>query len=235
MRLNRYLAKCGITSRRGAEQLIISGRVKINGEIVRNLVTLCDEKNDKVELDNCLVKPIEKNIYILLNKPSGYITTVYDPFNRPTIMDLIPKNSGIVPVGRLDLDTKGALLLTNDKDLINRLTHPKYQIEKKYLVAVDKTVGDHVIRSLENGIEIGDERLAKASKVKRVGDKKIRMSLHEGRNRQIKRMLKVLGYSVTILVREQFSFFNVKGLNSGKWRYLSSKEIIRLRNLAGLI
>jgi len=119
--------------------------------------------------------------------------------------------------------------------LINRLTHPKYQIEKKYLVAVDKTVGDHVIRSLENGIEIGDERLAKASKVKRVGDKKIRMSLHEGRNRQIKRMLKVLGYSVTILVREQFSFFNVKGLNSGKWRYLSSKEIIRLRNLAGLI
>lgn len=234
MRLNRYLAECGVTSRRGAEQLILSGRVKINGKIVKKLATLCDEKNDKVELDHRLLKPIEKLVYILLNKPPGYITTVTDPFKRPTVMDLIPKITGVVPVGRLDLDTTGSLLLTNDRSLINRLTHPRYQIDKQYLVEVDKKIDDKALDTLESGVEIGDKKLAKAFDIKKVNEYKIRLSLHEGRNRQIKRMFKSLGFSVVMLYREQFAFLDVKKINPGRWRYLNSKEIIRLRNSVGI-
>ena len=234
MRLNQYLAKCGVTSRRGAEQLIISGRVKINGEIVRKLATQCDEKKDKVELDNCLIKPAKNHVYFLLNKPPGYITTVSDPFHRPTVMSLIPKISGIVPVGRLDLDTQGTIILTNDGELINRLIHPKYEIEKKYLVGLNKKIDDKAILELENGVDIGDEMLAMAYHIKKVSEKKIRLSLHEGRNRQIKRMLKTLGFSVTSLIREQFASLCVNDLKLGEWRFLDKNEIVHLKNLVRL-
>ena len=169
-----------------------------------------------------------------MNKPPGYITTVSDPFHRPTVMSLIPKISGIVPVGRLDLDTQGTIILTNDGELINRLIHPKYEIEKKYLVGLNKKIDDKAILELENGVDIGDELLVKAYHIKKVSEKKIRLSLHEGRNRQIKRMLKTLGFSVTSLIREQFASLCVNDLKLGEWRFLDRNEIVHLKNLVRL-
>ncbi|MEE9170085.1 MAG: pseudouridine synthase [bacterium] len=234
MRLNQYLAKCGIASRRGADQLIISGRVKVNGMVVRDLGTKLEVNLDRVEVDGRSITPAEKRIYILLNKPAGYISTVKDGFRRPIVMDLVPTIAGIAPVGRLDLNTEGALLLTNDGELAYRLTHPRYQIEKRYLVNVDKVLNPAVKQALINGVDIGDERPASAYDVDMVGSNCLRLSVHEGRKRQIRRMLKSLGYDVTSLRREQFAFLRSDDLEPGTWRYLSAGEVDQLQTAVGI-
>jgi 23S rRNA pseudouridine2605 synthase len=240
MRLNKFLAQAGVSSRRGADLLIQSGRVTVNGIKTEKLGALVDEKIDEIRVDGKKVTISEKFIYILLNKPKGYLCTVKDSFGRPTVLDLIGKNKKVFPVGRLDLDTEGVLLLTNDGELAYRLTHPKFQVEKTYLVTVKGEINEKFLKRFHKGIKLEDGEIAKGeAKILKIppeaglkiekDNSMVEVKLREGRKREIKRMCKAVGLSVTNLVRTKFANLTAKNLKLGAWRYLKEREIARLK------
>lgn len=232
-RLQKFLANAGIASRRKCEELILDGKIEVNGIVVTELGTKVSEK-DIVKYDGKIVKPEEEKVYILLNKPIGYVTTAKDQFNRDTVLDLVKINKRIVPVGRLDMYTSGALILTNDGDFVNMLTHPKNEINKTYNVTVRGIIKKEEIRQLENGVEIDDGYITKSAKIKilKIDEEKnisrIQITIHEGRNRQVRKMCEAINKKVLALHRNSIGNINVKDLKLGNWRYLTNKEIDNL-------
>ncbi len=225
MRLNAYLARAGIASRRGSDELIKAGRVLVNGE--PGQLNTFVEGTDCVEVDGREVAP-QLLAHVLLHKPAGVVTTVRDPQGRPTVIDLVPNASRVVPVGRLDVDTTGALLLTNDGQLAHRLAHPRYGVEKVYEAEVGGNPGEKVRQALREGVELDDGMTAPAQ-VRRVGPHTIELSIHEGRNRQVKRMFDAVGHPVRSLHRSKYAGLTLEGLEPGQWRELEPSEVERLR------
>ena len=221
MRLNAYLARAGVASRRKADELIKAGRVVVNGEPGR--LNTFVERGDRVEVDGDEVRP-QRLAYVLLHKPSGVVTTASDPQGRPTVVDLVGHEVRVVPVGRLDVETTGSLLLTNDGELAHRLAHPKYDVEKVYEAEVEGEPSDEVLRRLAEGVELEDGVTAPAE-VRRLGPWKIELSIHEGRNRQVRRMLEVVGHPVRRLHRSRYAGLTVEELAPGEWRELASREV----------
>ncbi len=237
MRLNKFLARSGVCSRRNADILIQSGRVAINGIPVQKLGTVVDETKDQVSVDGKKISLQEKLTYLLLNKPKGYISTVRDNFNRPTVLNLLGREQKVFPVGRLDQDTEGVLLLTNDGELTFRLTHPKFEIEKTYQVIVLGEMDQKILDSFKDGIKLEEDTIAKGEgNILKSGKEEsiFELTLKEGKKREIKRMCQQVGLEVTHLVRTKFAHLTAKGLKTGQWRYLTEKEISQLKKLAGL-
>ena len=232
-RLQKILANAGIASRRKCEELILNGKVEVNGEIVTELGTKVSDK-DTVKYNGKIVKPEEEKVYILLNKPIGYVTTAKDQFNRETVLDLIKINKRIVPVGRLDMYTSGALILTNDGEFINRLTHPKNEVNKTYNVTVKGNITKEDVENLQKGIEIDDGYITKPAKVKilKIDEEKnisrIQITIHEGKNRQVRKMCEAINKKVLALHRSKIGNIEVNNLKVGNWRYLTNKEIENL-------
>ena len=229
MRLNAYLARAGVASRRGAEELIRAGRVRVNGEVA-GLATFV-EASDRVELDGRPLAP-EPLVYVLLHKPAGVVTTARDPHGRPTVVDLVGVPQRVVPVGRLDADTTGALLLTNDGPLAHRLAHPRYEVDKVYEADVEGHPGDEALRRLAEGVDLDDGRTAPAE-VRRLGPSLLELTLHEGRKHQVKRMCEAVGHPVRRLHRRGYAGLTVSGVEPGAWRELTQEEVAALRALTG--
>jgi 23S rRNA pseudouridine2605 synthase len=229
MRLNAYLARAGVASRRGADELIKAGRVLVNGE-PGQLNTFVAAR-DRVEVDG---EPVAKQklAYLLLHKPTGVVTTASDPQGRRTVVELVPGTPRVVPVGRLDADTTGALLLTNDGQLAHRLAHPRYEVEKVYEAELESELTDEALRALAEGVEL-DDGLTAPAKARRLGPKLIELSLHEGRNRQVKRMCAAVGCPVARLHRSRYAGLDLQGLEPGQWRALDRGEVEALRRLGG--
>jgi pseudouridine synthase len=226
VRLNAYLARAGIASRRGSDELIKTGRVTVNGE-PGELNTYVDT-GDKVEVDGEPVAP-QQLTYVLLNKPPGTVTTARDPQGRPTVVQLVAEVAErIVPVGRLDADTTGALLLTNDGALAHRLAHPRYGVDKVYEVDVEGEPDDRALRQLAEGVELDDGPTAPAE-ARRLAASKLELTLHEGRKHQVKRMCDAVGHPVRRLHRAAYAGLTVEGLEAGRWRELEPSEVKRLR------
>ena len=232
-RLQKFLANAGVASRRKCEELILDGKIEVNGKIVTELGTKVSEK-DIIKYNGQIVKPEEEKVYILLNKPIGYVTTAKDQFNRDTVLDLVKINKRIVPVGRLDMYTSGALILTNDGEFVNMLTHPKNEIDKTYNVTVKGKITNEDVEKLQKGVEIDDEYTTKPAKVKilKIDDEKIisriQITIHEGKNRQVRKMCEAINKKVLALHRSKIGSIEVNDLKIGKWRYLTSKEIVNL-------
>jgi 23S rRNA pseudouridine2605 synthase len=224
MRLNAYLARAGIASRRGAEELIRAGRVRVNGEVV-GLATFV-EPRDSVEVDGARVGP-EPLTYVLLHKPAEVVTTARDPHGRPTVVGLVGHERRVVPVGRLDADTTGALLLTNDGPLAHRLMHPRYEVDKVYEVDVEGEPDEDDLSRLREGVHLEDGRTAPADAVL-LAPARIRLTIHEGRKHQVKRMLEAVGHPVRRLHRSSYAGLTLNGLDPGAWRELTDEEIKRL-------
>jgi 23S rRNA pseudouridine2605 synthase len=233
MRLNRYLAQAGVASRRRADSLIEGGKVAINGQIITNLGTQVDETKDIVEVDGKPIKPVDDNVYILLNKPVSYLVTCDDQFNRPIVLDLVGKYRNLVkPVGRLDLNSSGLLLLTNDGELAFRLTHPRFKIDKTYQVKCEGLLSDAEINRLETGIELDDGITAPAKvelQSRTENFSRFKITIHEGRKRQVRIMCLVLGHRVISLKRLVFGNLSLDDLKEGKYRLLTENEIKELK------
>lgn len=234
IRLQKYLANNGILSRRKAEEAILEGKVAVDGKIVTELGTKINPNINKVEYEGMLVKNEEDKVYVLLNKPIGYVTTVKDQFNRDIVTDLIKGvKVKLLPVGRLDMYTSGALILTNDGDFIYRVTHPKHEIEKTYNVTLRGIIENAQVEELEKGVKI-EEYITKPAKVKilKIDNEKnisrIQITIHEGKNRQVRKMCEAVGKKVLALHRAKIGSLDVKDLKIGEWRYLSKKEIEKL-------
>lgn len=230
MRLNAYLARAGVASRRAADELIKAGRVTVNGR--RGELNTFVSSGDAVQVDGREVGK-QRLRYVLLHKPRGTITTARDPRGRPTVVDLVGGATRIVPVGRLDRDTTGVLLLTNDGPLAHRLAHPRYEVEKAYVVDVEGEPDDDVLRALAEGVELEDGPTAPA-RVRRLGPSRLELVLHEGRNRQVRRMLEAVGHPVTRLRRSRYAGLSAGRLRRGEWRELTREEVSRLRRQVGL-
>jgi 23S rRNA pseudouridine2605 synthase len=221
VRLNAYLARAGVASRRRSDELIKSGRVLVNGE--PGQLNTFVERGDRVEVDGEEVRP-QRLAYVLLHKPAGVVTTASDPQGRPTVVDLVGREVRVVPVGRLDVETTGALLLTNDGELAHRLAHPKYEVEKVYEAEVEGEPSDEELRRLAEGVELEDGLTAPAE-VRRLGPSLIQLSIHEGRNRQVRRMLEAVGHPVRRLHRSHYAGLTVENLAPGEWREPRDEEI----------
>ena len=224
VRLNAYLARAGVASRRKADELIKAGRVTVNGE--PGQLNTFVQSRDRVEVDG---RPVELQplTYVLLHKPAGTVTTASDPQGRPTVVGLVDHPARVVPVGRLDADTTGALLLTNDGELAHRLAHPRYEVEKVYDAEVEGEPSDDALRRLEQGVELDDGPTAPA-KARRLAPSRVELSVHEGRKHQIKRMLAAVGHPVTRLHRGRYAGLTLEGLEPGQWRELEPFEVQRL-------
>jgi 23S rRNA pseudouridine2605 synthase len=225
MRLNAFLARAGVASRRKADELIKAGRVRVNGE--PGQLNTFVQRDDRVEVDGEEVRP-QRLAYVLLNKPAGVVTTASDPQGRPTVVDLVGHEVRVVPVGRLDVETTGALLLTNDGELAHRLAHPKYEVEKVYDAEVEGEPSDEALRRLAGGVVLDDGMTAPAQ-VRRLAPGLIELAIHEGRNRQVRRMLEAVGHPVRSLHRSRYAGLTVKGLGAGEWRDLTAEEVRGLR------
>jgi len=225
MRLNAYLARAGVASRRAADELILAGRVRVNGEAGQ--VNTFVEAGDRVEVDGREVAP-QRLAYVLLYKPAGVVTTARDPQGRRTVVDLVPAEPRVVPVGRLDADTTGALLLTNDGPLAHRLAHPRYGVEKTYEVEVEGEPDDDALRRLREGVDLDDGRTAPA-RARRLGRDRVELVLHEGRKHQVKRMCAAVGHPVVRLHRSAYAGLTLAGLDPGAWRELTPDEVESLR------
>lgn len=237
VRLQKYLADAGVASRRASEKLIAEGRVSVNGEIIREMGVQVDENYDTVAVDGEIVKNSVKKEYIMLNKPVGFITTVSDDKDRPTVMELVSDISArIYPVGRLDYDTEGLLLLTNDGDLTYRITHPKHDIAKTYVAEVTGDVSMDTINQLRRGVVIDGQKTSPAE-VEVIGatqyGTKIEITIHEGRNRQVRKMFEALGCIVKRLRRTKEAGLTLGHLPLGKWRKLSESEVNMLKKIDG--
>lgn len=231
-RLQKYLANQGIASRRKAEEYILDGKVKVNGKVVKELGTKINPNKDIVEFEGKEVKKEIKKVYVLLNKPIDYVTTVKDQFSRNTVVDLV-KNAGenLLPVGRLDMYTSGALILTNDGDFIYHVTHPKHEVEKTYTVTLRGKVTIEEVEKLRDGVTIDEEYLTRPAKVKilKIDEEKnvsrLQIIIHEGKNRQVRKMCEAIGKKVIALHRSKIGNIEVKDLKLGTWRYLTKKEV----------
>lgn len=235
VRLNKYLASCGAASRRGADELIRSGRVKVNAAVVTEPGARVETDNDTVTLDGKKVTPVSKMTYIMLYKPKGCITSVRDDKGRKTVYDYLDVEvPHLVPVGRLDYDTEGLLILTNDGELANRLTHPSGEVPKTYLVRAEGQFPEHILAKLRKGVEI-DGIKTKRSKVKLLEqdekEGKLLVTITEGRNRQIRRMFEAVERNVVFLKRMAIGELRLGGLARGKWRYLRDEEVEYLKRL----
>lgn len=233
-RLQKYMAHCGVASRRKCEELILDGKVKVNNQIVKELGTKVNPSMDKVEVDGVLIKPEERKIYISLNKPVGYVTTVKDEKNRKTVLDLVKVEERIYPIGRLDYNTSGLLLLTNDGEVYNKVIHPRQSINKVYIALIKGHLTDKKIELFSKGIDIGGYITAPAKiriLKKFENSSEVEITIHEGKNRQIRRMCEKIGNPVIQLKRIKIGDIKLEGLAIGKWRYLSEKEIKYLKNL----
>ncbi len=227
-RLQKYIAACGVTSRRKAEELILNGHVKVNDITVNELGIKIDPNKDIVAVDNNIISLKSDFIYIKLNKPTNYITTVKDQFNRKTVLDLINIKERIYPIGRLDYNTSGLLLLTNDGDLANKLMHPKYHIYKTYIATVKGQLKEEALLKLRNGVNIENYKTspAKVDLIEYVNNKSIvKISIYEGKNRQVRKMMDAVGHPVLSLKRISFGEINLGNLKIGEWSYLSNNEI----------
>ena len=234
IRLQKFLAEAGIASRRKAEELIVQGKIKVNHKQVTELGTRINPKKDKVEYEGKMVKREEEKVYILLNKPIGYVTTAKDQFHRDSVLDLVKVKQRVVPVGRLDMYTSGALLLTNDGDFVYQVTHPKHEIEKTYTVTIKGIVEKEAVEQLKNGVKIEDytTRPAKVKILKTDEERnqsRLEITIHEGKNRQVRKMCEAVGHRVFALHRSRIAGIGVKDLPLGKWRYLERKEILKLQ------
>ena len=236
-RLQKIISQAGIASRRAAEQMITDGRVRVNGKVVTELGTKYDAALVKIEVDGKAIGSSEEKVYFLLNKPKGYISTARDERGRRTVLDLLPHiKERIYPIGRLDNNTEGLLLLTNDGVLMNGLLHPRFEVNKTYIARVETAPTDGELEKLRTGIKLADgltapaivELMTDAEKVK------VRLTIHEGRNRQVRRMLKAIGHEVLALKRVSFAGLNLNGVKRGKYRALTEKEIATLYRLAGI-
>ena len=229
-RLQKYLAQCGVAARRKCEELVLQGRVQVNGVTVTELGTKINPEKDKIKFDGKDIKQSPKLVYILLNKPIGYVTTADDQFGRDTVLDLVKVKERIVPVGRLDMYTSGALILTNDGDFVYQVTHPKHEIEKTYTVTIKGIVQNSEVEQLRNGIKI-DDYITKPARVKILktdtekGISRLEITIHEGKNRQVRKMCEAVGRKVLALHRSKIGGIGVKDIELGKWRYLTANEV----------
>ncbi|MCF8111177.1 MAG: rRNA pseudouridine synthase [Desulfobacteraceae bacterium] len=233
IRLQKYLADAGVCSRRKGEQYIRRGLVRVNGKTVTQPGTTVDPEKDIVEIAGKKVKPLKSDIYIMLNKPAGYLSTCSQP-GRKIVLDLVDVKQRVFPVGRLDRDSTGLLLLTSDGRIHNRLAHPSFDHEKEYLVETDRPVKDHDLETLEKGVELSDG-MTRPAKVKKSSAEKFSIVLQEGRNRQIRRMAEALGYRVVSLHRIRMGPLYLKDLAPGKWRHLTAAERRELLKSCGLL
>ena len=236
-RLNKYLARSGVSSRRAADTLIATGAVLVNGRRPPPEGMLIEPGKDRIEVRGEVVEPAEKHSYIALNKPEGYITTASDPGSRPTVNDLLSATGRVFPIGRLDMDSRGLLLLTDDGELANRLAHPRYHVPKEYLALVDGVPGENDLRRLRDGVQLEDGKTApaEAEVVGSVrGRTQVRLTIREGRNRQVRRMLDAVGHPVRDLQRTAFGPLRLGRLKEGDWRRLRQPEVEALRRAAKL-
>ena len=236
IRLQKFLAENGIASRRKCEEFIVQGKVKVNGKVAE-LGTKIKPNVDKVEYNGKeIVNEKKEYTYILLNKPIDYVTTVKDQFNRKTVLDLVNiKNKRLVPVGRLDMYTSGAIILSNDGDFVYKITHPKHEISKTYNVTVIGRLEKEDIQKLQNGVDIGGFITSKADvKILKIDEEKnvsrFQITIHEGKNRQIRKMCEAINKKVISLHRSKIGNITVKDLKIGEWRYLSKKEVTQLKS-----
>ena len=235
-RLQKYLANNGIAARRKCEEFILNGRVKVNGKVVTELGTKINPDKDIIEFDGKKVEKVEKHVYILLNKPIGYVTTVKDQFDRPTVLDLVKIKEKVLPVGRLDMYTSGAIILSNDGEFIYKITHPKYEVEKTYNVTLKGQITDEEVEKLKNGVQIEDYITGKAKvKILRIDKEKslsrVEIIIHEGKNREVRKMCEAIGRKVLALHRTKIGNISVKDLRLGTWRYLKPNEIKSLLDI----
>ena len=235
MRINKYIASCGVASRRKAEEIILDRRVKDNGEIVSELSINIYENKAIVEIDGKVISLSENHVYIVLNKPEGYITTVKDQFDRPSVLDLVTDiKERVYPIGRLDYETSGLLILTNDGDLTYKLTHPKHEVDKTYVALVKGQPTYEELKNFRDGLEIEDYKTAPAKiRVVDVNEEKnyskCEIKIHEGRNRQVRKMCKAINHPVLRLRRIAMGEIRLKGLKVGEYRHLTKEEIEYLK------
>ena len=237
MRINKYIALCGVASRRKAEELILAGKVKVNDNIVTELSYQVDEENDVVKVDDKIIKEENKLVYILLNKPEGYITTVKDQFDRESVLDLVTDiKERVYPIGRLDYETSGLLLLTNDGDLTYKLTHPNHEVDKTYVARVKGKLTPDEIKMFKSGLKIEDYVTAPAKlKVIRYDEKTnvslLEIKIHEGKNRQVRKMCKAINHPVLRLKRTAMGKIRIGECEIGKYRYLTEDEVKYLKSI----
>ena len=238
-RLQKYMARCGIASRRKCEEIILSGKVKVNDKIINELGVKINSEVDIVSYEGKIIKPEEKKVYIMLNKPEGYITSVKDEKGRKTILDLVKVNERIYPIGRLDYDSSGLILLTNDGEIYNKIIHPRVKVEKKYIVLCKGEFTKDDLIKFENGVDIGGYITAK-SKIEILDKEKgknnsintlVEITIHEGKNRQIRRMCEALGHDVISLKRISIGEIKLGYLKKGQWRNLTENELRYLNSL----
>ena len=234
-RLQKVIASSGVTSRRKAEDLIVNGKVKVNGVLVRELGTKVSS-SDEIEVNGVVISKEDKEYY-LLNKPRGVVTTTSDDKNRKTVVDLIHTDARIYPVGRLDYDTTGVLILTNDGEFANILMHPKNKVEKVYMAKLEGIITGEAINKLKNGVVIdGVKVIPSRVKLRKVDPSSntciVEIIIHEGKNHQVKKMFSEVGYCVEKLKRERVAFFTLDKLNSGEYRKLTTKEVAKVYSLA---
>ena len=229
-RLQKYLAECGIASRRKCEEYILQGKVQVNGKTITELGVKVNPEKDKITFEGKNVKQEDKKVYILLNKPIGYVTTSDEQFGRDKVLDLVKVRERVVPVGRLDMYTSGALILTNDGDFVYKVTHPKHEITKTYTVTVKGIIQNEEVEQLKNGVKIDDyiTRPAKVKILKTDEEKdisRLEITIHEGKNRQVRKMCESVGRKVIALHRSKIGNIGVKDIELGKWIYLKSFEV----------
>ena len=229
-RLQKYLAECGIASRRKCEEYILQGKVQVNGKTITELGVKVNTEKDKITFEGKNVKQEERKVYILLNKPIGYVTTSDEQFGRDKVLDLVKVRERVVPVGRLDMYTSGALILTNDGDFVYKVTHPKHEITKTYTVTVKGIIKNEEVEQLRKGVKIDDytTRPAKVKILKTDKEKdisRLEITIHEGKNRQVRRMCESVGRKVIALHRSKIGNIGVKDIELGKWRYLKDFEV----------
>ena len=236
LRLQKFLANAGVCSRRKAEEYILDGKVKVNGKVVNELGIKVNPDKDEIIFESKIIRLQNNMVYILLNKPIGYVTTVKEQFYRPTVIDLLNGvKEKVLPVGRLDMYTSGALILTNDGDFIYQVTHPKYEIEKTYQATVKGIVTKEDIKKLENGVEIDDYISGKAKvKILKIDKEnnisRLKITIHEGKNREVRKMCSAIGKNVIALHRSKIENIDLKDLKIGQWRYLTSNEVLKLKS-----
>jgi len=238
IRINKYLAQCGVASRRTADTIVSEGRVSVNGRVIDAPGYMVDETSDEVKVDGVLVRPAGEYTYIVLNKPAGYVTSLSDPHHERTVIDLI-RDAGarVYPVGRLDLDTEGVLLLTSDGEFAHRLTHPRFGVNKTYRARVKGQLSRHELDLLEKGIMLPDGGLGRAkAHVESVGAEHsdLILEMSEGRKREVKHLCRAVGHPVISLVRISFAGIECGRLKKGEWRHLNAAEISRLKKMVGL-
>lgn len=237
VRLQKFLAEAGVASRRKCEELISAGKIAVNGKVVTELGTKINPEVDKVTYNGQIVENREEKVYILLNKPIGYVTTANDQFSRDTVLDLVKVKERIVPCGRLDMYTSGALILTNDGDFIYKITHPKHEISKTYTVTLKGIITNEEVQNLREGVVIDDDgtpyktKEAKVKILKTDSEKdisRLEIVIHEGKNRQVRKMCEAVGRKVLALHRTKIGDIGVKDLKIGTWRFLKNNEILHL-------